>query len=504
MKNIVICSSLAILLTFSHQAAANCKELNGGASARTLFHSKLGTILQIKGNHEDETFTLNVSGDILTVARQGIGASSCQTFSYSEIDVVMADLGSGNDSYIATAVAREQTVEGGSGNDSISTGIKDDYLLGGPGNDTIFGNNGHDVIQGNDGDDELNGGNGNDTLSGGDGHDYLYGAKNNDNLSGDAGGDLIMGGQGKDVLYGDDGNDYLGGGCTLKNGNGAIIFSVSGCSGSDGNDTLYGGNGDDVLSGDSGDDKLYGNDGHDYLTGNSGYEDRLYGGSGRDLLIEVGQDNPDSNKWHKAWGGSGDDMIVAEDTHSYLSGGGENDAIIAVSSNYEAEMYGGDNGDFIWSGDAFPRGSCGSGDDKGMMFLDNCEGTTWVTDYQGLLTKLSKRSNYYNPYYEAANRVVSFEAAHTGFSNGWRTYGGNERPKALYGIVSSAAFNKWKEDQSITPYHYYEWKVSVDIGSGIVGEKTYCVEGSDVWLCRYFLTRETQCYAKDGTVIACS
>ncbi|WP_462171607.1 calcium-binding protein [Pseudoalteromonas xiamenensis] len=497
-------TAVAIALAFGNNAMTACTGLANGASAKTTTNSKLGTILNIAGTSSDETFKLTVAGDILTVTRSESGSSSCATFTYSGVDVVLAKLGAGNDIYDASDVALPQTVDGDIGNDTITTGSKDDFITGGFGNDKIYGKGGNDVIQGNDGDDEIDGGYGNDTISGGTGHDYLYGAQNDDNLSGNEGGDLIMGGQGKDVLYGDDGNDYLGGGCALKNGNGSQIFTVSGCSSSsDGDDIIHGGNGDDVLSGDKGDDKLYGDAGDDYLTGNDGYEDRLYGGDGKDLLVEVGENNPNSNKWHKAWGNDGDDLIVSEDTNSYLSGGDNNDAIIAVSSNYEAEMYGGDAGDYLWSGDAFPVGSCGSGDDKGMVFLNNCEGTTWVSDYQGMLTKLIKRDNFSNPYYEAANRVVTMEGNVTGFPNGWRTYGGNQRPYALYDIVSGYSFDKWKENQNLTPYYYYEWKVSYDVGSGITGEYTYCMEGTDVWKCRHYITREEMCYDKTGSTIEC-
>ena len=76
-------------------------------------------------------------------------------------------------------------------------------------------------------------------------------------------------------------------------------------SGTDGNDTLEGGNGDDTLFGLGGDDMLFGGEGDDTLFGGSG-NDFLDGGNGADTI----------------YGGSGNDIIVY-DANDVLVDGGE-------------------------------------------------------------------------------------------------------------------------------------------------------------------------------------
>jgi len=73
-----------------------------------------------------------------------------------------------------------------------------------------------------------------------------------------------------------------------------------------GNDRLIGGSGRDLLMGGSGKDRLYGNAGADILVGGSD-NDRLYGGGGRDLLIGgLGADT--------LQGGTGEDILIGGTT----------------------------------------------------------------------------------------------------------------------------------------------------------------------------------------------
>lgn len=82
-----------------------------------------------------------------------------------------------------------ETLEGGSGADSIAGNGGDDVirggsgadlLLGGQGEDFVRGGNGHDTVFGGQGDDEIHGGNGRDVLSGDKGADVLYGGRGDD------------------------------------------------------------------------------------------------------------------------------------------------------------------------------------------------------------------------------------------------------------------------------------------------------------------------------------
>ena len=98
------------------------------------------------------------------------------------------------------------------------------------------------------------------------------------------------GSDGKDTLGGGDGDDTLsglGGNDRLNGGSGDDLLIAGG-----GNDTASGGNGDDILRGGSGNDRLNGGSGYDHIDGGSGNDtfiastghDALHGGSGIDLL----------------------------------------------------------------------------------------------------------------------------------------------------------------------------------------------------------------------------
>ncbi len=112
----------------------------------------------------------------------------------------------------------EDIVEGGAGNDAISSGLADD---------TVFGGDGADYIRGDEGNDELHGGEGDDIIKGLDDNDKIYGDEGDDNLFGDNGDDVVIGGDGNDNMGGGDGDDTL-------------------CAG-DGDDSLFGGEGSDVF-----------------------------------------------------------------------------------------------------------------------------------------------------------------------------------------------------------------------------------------------------------------
>ena len=77
---------------------------------------------------------------------------------------------------------------------------------------TLNGTTGNDTLTGDKENNFLFGGNGNDALSGGDGDDVLFGDDGNDTLSGDKGDDILFGGLGNDTLSGGDGKDILQGG----------------------------------------------------------------------------------------------------------------------------------------------------------------------------------------------------------------------------------------------------------------------------------------------------
>lgn len=150
-------------------------------------------------------------------------------------------------------------VDGGAGNDTISTGDDADTIDGGDGDDRIVGGEGSDTIDGGAGNDTIYAGidpalglpdnldiadvdgdlvtnNGMDVVNGGDGNDTIFGADDDDVLNGDAGDDFIDGGVDDDTISGGTGND------TLIGGQGADTIS-----GGDDRDTIIVDNAEDAI-----------------------------------------------------------------------------------------------------------------------------------------------------------------------------------------------------------------------------------------------------------------
>lgn len=128
---------------------------------------------------------------------------------------------------VAPNVTVNIVVEGGDGDDTITTGAGDDRIDGGAGNDTIFSGAGRDDIFGNSGDDVIVGGDGVNIIHGGDGNDEITAGSGTNFIEGGAGDDVILGGGKSDILSGGVGNDRI----------------VAG----EGKSTIYTGAGDDVV-----------------------------------------------------------------------------------------------------------------------------------------------------------------------------------------------------------------------------------------------------------------
>jgi Ca2+-binding RTX toxin-like protein len=147
-----------------------------------------------------------------------------------------------------------------SGSNDFYTGIANEQILGGLGNDTIdlgaaaeaYGEQGDDVINGGSAAGRVFGGLGNDTINGSASDETIYGDAGNDILHGGGAGDFIFGGIGNDSIDGGDNSDTLNGG----DGNDGIF-------GGAGNDTIYGGGGNDTLDGGTNSDIMSGDAGND-------------------------------------------------------------------------------------------------------------------------------------------------------------------------------------------------------------------------------------------------
>lgn len=173
-------------------------------------------------------------------------------------------------------------IYGNSGNDSIKSGIMNDYLFGqsgedfiygGSGSDYISGGEGNDILRGGEGDDKIFGDIGNDIIDGGDGDDFIWGGSGIDIIDSGLGDDIIRAGDGDDVIENLSGNDQI----FAQNGNDYIKIIA-------GNNYVNGGLGNDQIIGGIGDDKLIGDFGNDLIVDGGG-EDELIGGEGQDIFI---------------------------------------------------------------------------------------------------------------------------------------------------------------------------------------------------------------------------
>ncbi|WP_370401600.1 tandem-95 repeat protein [Sulfitobacter sp. JB4-11] len=187
------------------------------------------------------------------------------------------------------------SVDGGAGNDTISTGDDRDTIDGGTGEDVINAGIDDDIVDAGEGADRVVGGEGNDVIFGGAGDDTLYGGNDPDlgldvldipdeptadnpfspDRNPDNGRDTIEGGAGNDVIFGADDDDFLLGGT----GDDTIDGQVD-------DDQIDGGAGDDLLMGGQGDDTIEGGDGNDDIRGGEG-DDVLFGDAGEDTFSDV-------------------------------------------------------------------------------------------------------------------------------------------------------------------------------------------------------------------------
>jgi Ca2+-binding RTX toxin-like protein len=161
--------------------------------------------------------------------------------------------------------------------------------------------------------------------------------------------------------------------------------------GDEGNDRLYGGSGSDLLDGGRGNDRIWGRDGEDTIYAHHG-NDSAWGGLGNDILFAgAGNDS--------LAGGDGDDVLHGETGKDRLRGGLGNDQIFGGAD--KDLLWGDDGNDFLsgdgdkdklWggNGDDILRG--GSGQDhlyggSGNNFLDGGPGKDKERNGQGINLK---------------------------------------------------------------------------------------------------------------------
>ena len=312
--------------------------LNGGIGDDTIFGEDGDDVItggagsdSILGGDGDDSITSSDPANDLLVDKGYPGlfpGEEGTPAAENERDFV--DGGAGNDT-ISTGDDRD-TIVGGTGDDVIDGGIDDDEITGDDGADRIVGGEGNDEIDGGDGDDTIYAGNdpdlgldalnieddgsnpfgpdlrpdnGRDTVFGGEGNDLIFGADDDDELFGEEGDDTILGEIDGDLIDGGEGNDVLGGG--------------------QGDDTIAGGDGIDIIVGGTGDDDLDGGADTDLILGGEG-EDVIAGGDGVDILDgEAGDDTID--------GGADTDLVIGEAGDDSLIGGGGQDVVVGGIGN---------------------------------------------------------------------------------------------------------------------------------------------------------------------------
>jgi Ca2+-binding RTX toxin-like protein len=218
------------------------EKVNGGgtsADTDTLFLDGSGT------------YAFKVDADLLNVENvtmSTVGKSNTAAIGVdlsaqiTETDFTVT--GNAGTNKIVTSISTYANINGGAGNDTITTGDKNDIISGGEGNDVIVSGGGlvgdthygstpstitnGDDITGGAGDDRITSGSGNDIIDAGLGKDTIIAGAGNDTIYGAKGDDTIDGGTGDDIIFGDESSSNPG-----QSGNGADKLS-----GGLGNDTF--------------------------------------------------------------------------------------------------------------------------------------------------------------------------------------------------------------------------------------------------------------------------
>jgi Ca2+-binding RTX toxin-like protein len=322
--------------------------------------------------------TANITVTYTTATNGLISGGVKNGTTLKNVERILFYSGSGNDTVNFSAAAGGSQVNGGAGNDIITTGSGNDFLYGEAGNDTLTAGTGNDSLYGQEGSDSITASTGNDDLEGGDSSDTLTGGSGNDNLYGQDGNDLLNGGTEADNLYGGSDNDRIDGGT----GNDRLYGGGAAISGTDGlgTDTLLGGDGNDELyEAGPGSDSIDGGTGNDFLSIFNSAETAnitVTYTTATNGLISGGVKNGTTLKNVERilfYSGSGNDTVnfSAAAGGSQINGGAGNDIITTGSGNDflygEAgndTLTGGNGSDLLYGGVGNDRLNSGTGNDS--------------------------------------------------------------------------------------------------------------------------------------------
>ncbi|MEM8798735.1 MAG: tandem-95 repeat protein [Pseudomonadota bacterium] len=253
-------------------------------------------------------------------------------------------------------------------------------LQGGSGNDTLTGGAGDDTLQGNNDDDIVSGGAGNDTLDGGSGTDTAVfdGVSSNFSFLMNADGDATV----TDTI-GSGGTDTLSDIETLSFDNQSYNL-VLGTNGDDmdglGGTTIETTAADDIVIAGGGSDRIRGSEGADVIVGTGGHAHIDYWSSDA-VTIDLTDNLAESGGLAEgdvfididaiSGSGTGDDVLIADDSGMILNGYGGNDSLIGGAG--EDRLMGREGDDYL---------DGGSGNDSA-RYYDAVENFSFSLDANG-------------------------------------------------------------------------------------------------------------------------
>jgi Ca2+-binding RTX toxin-like protein len=345
-------------------------ELRGGAGNDTLFADSTDVIID-GGEGYDSVY-----------ADDSQGAAGALHFRMADSNVEFVYGGLGKDVIDATGVTTSVQLVGQWGDDVLTGGAGDDELLG----DEFLVGGGNDMLDGGAGNDWLTGGLGSDTA-------VFHGARSDYTVTALADGgyqitDSVAGRDGTDSVWSVEFLQFADG--TLADG----TFLIEPLTGTEGNDTIAGGDGDERIRGLGGNDTLSGGGGDDVIDGGADRND-LSGGAGDDTLIG-------GSTFDTMDGGDGDDTLIGTGGQTTMFGGDGDDTMTGSLTSNNAmyaglgndTMTGGEWTDWmydVWGGNDVMRGGGGYDvivDHQGVNLLYGEGGDDWIisaTDQGSLL-----------------------------------------------------------------------------------------------------------------------
>ncbi len=208
-----------------------------GLEPRVLLSASLkGGLLTVIGSDGDDVLGFAAGPNAGQVILTGDPDGDSGTF--DNVTRIKVQSGSGNDQVtidVNVVNARNAPIaaqiDGGAGNDVLTSGDGNDKILSGGGNDTIDARNGNNKITTIDGDDDITSGTGNDKVKAGDGNNTITDGGGTNKIRAGTGNDIITNGAGNDNVKAGDGTNTItdaGGTNKITTGSGNDAITTAG------------------------------------------------------------------------------------------------------------------------------------------------------------------------------------------------------------------------------------------------------------------------------------